>query len=72
MSGRFSRSIYVGNLPADIKELEVEDLFYKVCHIHLFKHLAAKAYFLVEKLVIINRNYLLGLWIQPSMHKLYL
>uniref|UniRef100_A0A3Q7FMJ1 RRM domain-containing protein n=1 Tax=Solanum lycopersicum TaxID=4081 RepID=A0A3Q7FMJ1_SOLLC len=29
MSGRFSRSIYVGNLPADIKELEVEDLFYK-------------------------------------------
>lgn len=29
MSGRFSRSIYVGNLPADIKEVEVEDLFYK-------------------------------------------
>ncbi|KAI5657531.1 hypothetical protein M9H77_26324 [Catharanthus roseus] len=29
MSGRFSRTIYVGNLPADIKEWEVEDLFYK-------------------------------------------
>ncbi|XP_016444025.1 serine/arginine-rich splicing factor SR34A [Nicotiana tabacum] len=29
MSGRFSRTIYVGNLPADIKESEVEDLFYK-------------------------------------------
>nr|GMD81747.1 serine/arginine-rich splicing factor SR34A-like isoform X1 [Ipomoea batatas] len=29
MSGRFSRTIYVGNLPADIKEREVEDLFYK-------------------------------------------
>lgn len=31
MSGRFSRTIYVGNLPADIRESEVEDLFYKVC-----------------------------------------
>lgn len=30
MSGRFSRTIYVGNLPADIRESEVEDLFYKV------------------------------------------
>lgn len=30
MSGRFSRTIYVGNLPADIREWEVEDLFYKV------------------------------------------
>ncbi|XP_052207525.1 serine/arginine-rich splicing factor SR34A-like [Diospyros lotus] len=29
MSGRFSRTIYVGNLPADIREREVEDLFYK-------------------------------------------
>ncbi|XP_058182339.1 serine/arginine-rich splicing factor SR34A [Rhododendron vialii] len=29
MSGRFSRMIYVGNLPADIREWEVEDLFYK-------------------------------------------
>ncbi|XWS50266.1 hypothetical protein CRYUN_Cryun12cG0073600 [Craigia yunnanensis] len=29
MSGRFSRTIYVGNLPSDIKEWEVEDLFYK-------------------------------------------
>ncbi|KAL7003779.1 Serine/arginine-rich splicing factor sr34a [Sarracenia purpurea var. burkii] len=29
MSGRFSRTIYVGNLPADIKEWEIEDLFYK-------------------------------------------
>lgn len=33
MSGRFSRTIYVGNLPADIKEWEVEDLFYKVGHL---------------------------------------
>nr|KJB37416.1 hypothetical protein B456_006G203400 [Gossypium raimondii] len=29
MSGRFSRTIYVGNLPSDIREWEVEDLFYK-------------------------------------------
>ena len=29
MSGRFSRTIYVGNLPHDIRELEVKDLFYK-------------------------------------------
>ncbi|XWS61408.1 hypothetical protein CRYUN_Cryun07bG0123700 [Craigia yunnanensis] len=29
MTGRFSRTIYVGNLPSDIRELEVEDLFYK-------------------------------------------
>jgi RNA recognition motif-containing protein len=31
MSGRrWSRTIYVGNLPGDIREREVEDLFYKV------------------------------------------
>lgn len=29
MSSRFSRTIYVGNLPSDIKESEIEDLFYK-------------------------------------------
>lgn len=29
MSSRFSRTIYVGNLPSDIKEYEIEDLFYK-------------------------------------------
>ncbi|XP_039064374.1 serine/arginine-rich splicing factor SR34A-like [Hibiscus syriacus] len=29
MSSRFSRTIYVGNLPSDIREWEVEDLFYK-------------------------------------------
>ncbi|CAB62448.1 PRE-MRNA SPLICING FACTOR SF2-like protein [Arabidopsis thaliana] len=29
MSGRFSRSIYVGNLPGDIREHEIEDIFYK-------------------------------------------
>ncbi|GER47288.1 arginine/serine-rich splicing factor [Striga asiatica] len=29
MSARFSRTIYVGNLPADIKKHEIEDLFYK-------------------------------------------
>lgn len=30
MSRRNSRTIYVGNLPGDIREREVEDLFYKV------------------------------------------
>jgi arginine/serine-rich splicing factor 1/9 len=30
MSRRWSRTIYVGNLPGDIREREVEDLFYKV------------------------------------------
>jgi hypothetical protein len=30
MSSRFSRTIYVGNLPSDIRESEIEDLFYKV------------------------------------------
>ncbi|KAA8533537.1 hypothetical protein F0562_031029 [Nyssa sinensis] len=29
MSGRFSRTIYAGNLPSDIREWEIEDLFYK-------------------------------------------
>uniref|UniRef100_A0ACD5WQJ6 Uncharacterized protein n=2 Tax=Avena sativa TaxID=4498 RepID=A0ACD5WQJ6_AVESA len=29
MSRRWSRTIYVGNLPGDIREREVEDLFYK-------------------------------------------
>ncbi|KAF3789414.1 Serine/arginine-rich splicing factor [Nymphaea thermarum] len=29
MSGRSSRTIYVGNLPGDIREWEIEDLFYK-------------------------------------------
>ncbi|KAJ0964146.1 hypothetical protein J5N97_029268 [Dioscorea zingiberensis] len=29
MSGRLSHTIYVGNLPLDIRESEVEDLFYK-------------------------------------------
>ncbi|KAL9225446.1 hypothetical protein vseg_001371 [Gypsophila vaccaria] len=33
MSGRFSRTIYVGNLPSDVKEYEIEDLFYKYGHI---------------------------------------
>ena len=27
---RSSRTLYVGNLPGDIREREVEDLFYKV------------------------------------------
>lgn len=31
MSSRFSRTIYVGNLPLDIRESEIDDLFYKVC-----------------------------------------
>jgi RNA recognition motif-containing protein len=30
MNRRWSRTIYVGNLPGDIREREVEDLFYKV------------------------------------------
>jgi len=30
MSGRSSRTLYVGNLPGDIRMREVEDLFYKV------------------------------------------
>ncbi|RZC51973.1 hypothetical protein C5167_020396 [Papaver somniferum] len=29
MTGRSSRTLYVGNLPGDIREREVEDLFYK-------------------------------------------
>ncbi|KAK9103954.1 hypothetical protein Sjap_021208 [Stephania japonica] len=29
MSGRLSRTVYVGNLPSDIRESEIEDLFYK-------------------------------------------
>ncbi|XP_057503087.1 serine/arginine-rich splicing factor SR30-like isoform X2 [Actinidia eriantha] len=29
MSGHLSRTVYVGNLPGDIREREVEDLFYK-------------------------------------------
>lgn len=32
MSSRASRTVYVGNLPGDIREKEVEDLFYKVIH----------------------------------------
>ncbi|KAJ6729457.1 hypothetical protein OIU85_020378 [Salix viminalis] len=38
MSSRASRTLYVGNLPGDIREKEVEDLFYKygpVAHIDL-------------------------------------
>lgn len=30
MSSRWNRTIYVGNLPGDIRMREVEDLFYKV------------------------------------------
>ena len=29
---RASRTLYVGNLPGDIRVREVEDLFYKVLH----------------------------------------
>ncbi|MQM14167.1 hypothetical protein Taro_047091 [Colocasia esculenta] len=29
MSSRFSRTIYVGNLPLDVRESEMDDLFYK-------------------------------------------
>ena len=31
MSSRANRTVYVGNLPGDIREREVEDLFHKVC-----------------------------------------
>ncbi|KAG7023985.1 Serine/arginine-rich splicing factor SR30, partial [Cucurbita argyrosperma subsp. argyrosperma] len=34
MSSRNSRTIYVGNLPGDIRLSEVEDLFYKFEDIH--------------------------------------
>lgn len=33
MSRRWNRTIYVGNLPGDIRMREVEDLFYKVSKI---------------------------------------
>ena len=29
---RFGCTIFVGNLPGDVREREVEDLFYKVCN----------------------------------------
>lgn len=32
---RSSRTLYVGNLPGDIREREVEDLFYKVHMLYL-------------------------------------
>lgn len=35
MSSRSSRTVYVGNLPGDIREREVEDLFYKVTRCRL-------------------------------------
>lgn len=35
MSSRASRTLYVGNLPGDIREREVEDLFYKVIQLLL-------------------------------------
>jgi len=35
MSRRSSQTIYVGNLPGDIRLREVEDLFYKV-RIHIW------------------------------------
>lgn len=36
---RSSRTLYVGNLPGDIREREVEDLFYKVfCFPHSSPH----------------------------------
>ncbi|XP_068634117.1 serine/arginine-rich splicing factor SR34A isoform X2 [Aristolochia californica] len=33
MSGRASRTIYVGNLPSDIREWEIQDLFHKYGHV---------------------------------------
>lgn len=36
MSSRSSRTLYVGNLPGDVREREVEDLFYKVNNLSVF------------------------------------
>lgn len=36
MSSRSSRTLYVGNLPGDVREREVEDLFYKVNGLFIF------------------------------------
>ena len=56
MSGRFSRTIYVGNLPADIRESKVEDLFYKVCfncfHVKLILLVSRIMRFIQFKLII--------------------
>ena len=30
---RYGCTIFVGNLPGDVREREVEDLFYKVCNV---------------------------------------
>lgn len=37
--GRSSRTVYVGNLPGDIRESEIEDIFYKVCWFCFIKSL---------------------------------
>lgn len=37
--GRSSRTIYVGNLPGDIRETEIEDLFYKVFGVLIVNYL---------------------------------
>lgn len=56
MSSRSSRTLYVGNLPGDVREREVEDLFYKVnnlsvflflCNFHLELVIARHVYFAV-------------------------
>jgi len=56
MSGRFSRTIYVGNLPADIRESKIEDLFYKVClkcfHVKLILLVSRIMRFIHFKLII--------------------
>ncbi|GLT96912.1 hypothetical protein SLE2022_145030 [Rubroshorea leprosula] len=37
MAGRSACTIYVGNLPLDVKEWEIEDLFYKMCFHHILR-----------------------------------
>ncbi|KAF2315015.1 hypothetical protein GH714_037563 [Hevea brasiliensis] len=52
MSSRASRTLYVGNLPGDIREREVEDLFYKygsIAHIDLKIPPRPPGYAFVEK-----------------------
>lgn len=52
MSRRSSRTVYVGNLPGDIREREVEDLFMKVISDLFFFHFDLKYISLVRVLVL--------------------
>ena len=59
---RSSRTLYVGNLPGDIREREVEDLFYKVFYLFLccflkflYSHLLELKLVAVSKEVLVKR-----------------